>query len=276
VCGRAAAHHQDAGGEAGSQASHSRRAPMSRPLQPQPAHVLPLEAITHRILLLREQKVLLDSDLAALYGVETRRLNERVRRNQERFPKDFIFELTAEEFANLKSQFATSSWGGLHKLPLAFTEHGAIMGATVLNSPRAVEVSVYVVRGQCFVDPSASPGELLQCAEGAKQSILCLLARPHHVGNARHAGTNWRGDHVVQTRQRRTGLREEPLVSRVLRRVRRIEGHVSQNVSIPAIGPSAADFAEALIGARSDTLVIEFGRELVARSSASNRQPACA
>ena len=69
-----------------------------------------------------------------------------MRRNRERFPRDFIFELTTEEFANLKSQFATSSWGGRRKLPLAFTEHGAIMAATVLNSPRAVEVSVYVVR----------------------------------------------------------------------------------------------------------------------------------
>ena len=108
--------------------------------------LLPLEAITHHIVVLREQKVLLDSDLAALYGVQTRRLNEQVRRNQGRFPKDFIFELTAEEFANLKSQFATSSWGGRRKLPLAFTEHGAIMAATILNSPRAVEVSVYVVR----------------------------------------------------------------------------------------------------------------------------------
>ena len=108
--------------------------------------LLPLEAITHHILVLREQKVLLDSDLAALYGVDTRRLNEQVKRNRERFPKDFIFELTREEFANLKSQFATSSWGGRRKLPLAFTEHGAIMAATVLSSPRAVEVSVYVVR----------------------------------------------------------------------------------------------------------------------------------
>lgn len=110
------------------------------------ASLLPLEAITHHIVVLREQKVLLDSDLAALYGVETRRLNEQVRRNRARFPKDFIFELTSEEFANLKSQFATSSWGGRRKLPMAFTEHGAIMAATVLNSPRAVEVSVYVVR----------------------------------------------------------------------------------------------------------------------------------
>jgi hypothetical protein len=112
--------------------------------------------ITKRIVVLREQRVLLDSDLAALYGVETRRLNEQVRRNRERFPQDFIFELTAQEFANLKSQNATSSLiaeeaaptghGGRRKNPTAFTEHGAIMAATVLSSPRAVEVSVYVVR----------------------------------------------------------------------------------------------------------------------------------
>jgi hypothetical protein len=107
---------------------------------------MPAEAITHRIFLLRQQKVLLDSDLAALYGVDTRRLNEQVRRNRERFPRDFIFELAVDEFTNLKSQFATSSWGGRRKLPLAFTGHGAIMAASVLNSPRAVEVSVYVVR----------------------------------------------------------------------------------------------------------------------------------
>ena len=117
---------------------------------------LALEAITQRIFVLREQKVLLDADLAALYGVDTRRLNEQVRRNRARFPKDFIFELTTDEFTNLKSQFATSSsiagntkpanHGGRRKLPLAFTEHGAIMAATILSSPRAVEVSVYVVR----------------------------------------------------------------------------------------------------------------------------------
>lgn len=89
---------------------------------------------------------MLDADLAALYGVQTRRLNEQVRRNAERFPEDFVFQVTPAEFANLKSQFATSSWGGRRKLPLAFTEHGAIMAAMVLNSPRATEVSVYVVR----------------------------------------------------------------------------------------------------------------------------------
>jgi len=118
-------------------------------LHPTPS--LALEAITSRIFVLREQKVLLDADLAALYGVDTRRLNEQVRRNQDRFPKDFIFELTRDEFDNLKSQIATSSLiaknhGGRRKLPLAFTEHGAIMAATVLSSTRAIEVSVYVVR----------------------------------------------------------------------------------------------------------------------------------
>lgn len=106
----------------------------------------PVARIAESIRLIRGQKVLLDADLAALYGVETRRLNEQVRRNRERFPADFIFELSQEEFANLKSQTATSSWGGRRKLPMAFTEHGAIMAATILNSPRAVEVSVYVVR----------------------------------------------------------------------------------------------------------------------------------
>ena len=108
--------------------------------------LLPLETITHRIVLLRGQKVLLDADLSALYGVETRRLNEQVRRNLERFPEDFLFELTDAGFANLKSHFATSSWGGRRTLPLAFTEHGAIMAASVLKSARAVDVSVYVVR----------------------------------------------------------------------------------------------------------------------------------
>ena len=101
--------------------------------------------IARQILVIRGQKVILDADLAALYGVQTRRLNEQVRRNAERFPEDFVFQTSPAEFASLKSQFATSSWGGTRKLPLAFTEHGAIMAAMVLNSPRATEVPVYVV-----------------------------------------------------------------------------------------------------------------------------------
>lgn len=114
---------------------------------------LSIDEIAQRIQLIRGQRVLLDADLAALYGVDTRRLNEQVRRNRDRFPADFIFEVTTDEFANLMSQFATSSLagsankhGGRRKLPLAFTEHGAIMAATILSSPRAVAMSVHVVR----------------------------------------------------------------------------------------------------------------------------------
>jgi hypothetical protein len=111
---------------------------------------VPVEAITRTILVLRGHRVLLDAELAALYGVTTKRFNEQVRRNLERFPGDFMFQLSAEEAAGLRSQFATSKGpagrGGRRYLPYAFTEHGAIMAATILNSPRAVEMSVYVVR----------------------------------------------------------------------------------------------------------------------------------
>ena len=111
--------------------------------------IVPLERVTNVILVLRGQKVLLDEDLAALYGVTTKRFNEQVRRNLERFPADFMFRLTNQEVAILRSQFATlRSAHGKHRkyLPYAFTEHGAIMAAMVLNSPHAVEMSVHVVR----------------------------------------------------------------------------------------------------------------------------------
>ena len=94
----------------------------------------------------RGVRVILDSDLAVLYGVPVKRLNEQVRRNLARFPQDFTFLLDYHDIAILKSQTATSSWGGKRKPPRAFTEHGAIMAATVLDSPRAIESSVYVVR----------------------------------------------------------------------------------------------------------------------------------
>lgn len=116
-------------------------------------------AVDDVILTIRGHKVILDRDLAMLYGVEVKRLNEQVKRNRDRFPDDFAFRLTPQEVTNLKSQFATSSspgmrsqiatasaHGGRRKLPYAFTEHGAIMAATVLNSSKAVEMSVFVVR----------------------------------------------------------------------------------------------------------------------------------
>jgi len=110
----------------------------------------PVGDIARSILLLRGQRVILDAQLAALYGVTTKRLNEQVKRNAERFPEDFTFQLTAEEAAVLRSQFATSKTptgrGGRRYLPYVFTEHGAIQAANVLNSPRAVEMGIYVVR----------------------------------------------------------------------------------------------------------------------------------
>src|SRR5260221_2286481 len=98
--------------------------------------------ITERIIVIRGHKVILDSDLAALYGVPTKRLNEQVRRNPERFPHDFMFLLTADEWESLRSQIATLKTGrGAHRkfLPYVFTEHGALMAANVLNSRRAIE-----------------------------------------------------------------------------------------------------------------------------------------
>jgi len=97
---------------------------------------------------LRGKKVILDNDLARLYGTTTTRFNQAIKRNNDRFPSDFMFQLTRDEFQNLMSQNVISSggYGGRRKLPYVFTEHGAVMAASVLNTPKAVEVSVYVVR----------------------------------------------------------------------------------------------------------------------------------
>jgi hypothetical protein len=108
--------------------------------------LIPDEVIMSRIYLIRGQKVMLDSDLSELYGVETRRLNEQVKRNMDRFPVDFMFQLNEEEHKNLKSQFATSSWGGKRKLPYVFTEHGVLMLSSVLNSKRAIQVNIQIMR----------------------------------------------------------------------------------------------------------------------------------
>jgi hypothetical protein len=115
---------------------------------PSDSSIIPVERIEQCIFVIRGQKVIVDADLARFYGVTTARLNQQVRRNRKKFPPDFVFELTREEFDNLMLHFATSSsrYGGRRKLPLAFTEHGAIMAATVLNSPQAVLMSVLIVR----------------------------------------------------------------------------------------------------------------------------------
>ena len=107
---------------------------------------VPTERIEKKIYVVRGQRVMLDQDLAEIYGVTTSRLNEQVTRNIDRFPGDFCYRITREELANLISQSATSSWGGRRKPPRVFTEHGAVMLASVLRTPIAVEASVQVVR----------------------------------------------------------------------------------------------------------------------------------
>jgi len=105
------------------------------------------EIITSKIFIIRGQKVMLDGDLAKLYGVETRRLNEQVKRNLSRFPLDFMFQLTDNEWDILMSQIATSSlWGGRRKNPIAFTELGVAMLSSVLNSEKAIEVNIQIIR----------------------------------------------------------------------------------------------------------------------------------
>ena len=144
-----------------------------------PTDIVPADILS-RIVTVRGQRVLLDADLAAVYGVTTARLNQQVNRNAERFPADFIFHLDSQELTNLMLQFATSSLrdrphGGVRKPPRMFTEPGAIMAATVLNSPRAVQMSVYVVRA--FVklrEVLASNSTLARRLESLERSVAAL------------------------------------------------------------------------------------------------------
>ena len=108
--------------------------------------IIPQEIIQSKIFLMRGNKVMLDKDLAELYGVETKALKQTVKRNIERFPDDFMYVLNKQEVIYLRSQFVTSSWGGSRYLPYAFTEHGILMLSSVLNSRRAVQVNIEIMR----------------------------------------------------------------------------------------------------------------------------------
>lgn len=136
--------------------------------------------VASQIRIVRGQRVLLDSDLAALYGVTTKVFNQAVRRNLERFPADFLLQLTETEAECSRSQIVTLNKGRGHNLkylPLAFTEHGAIMAATILNSPRAVEMSVYVVRAFLKLrEALASHADLALKLEALEKSVSSLDA----------------------------------------------------------------------------------------------------
>lgn len=148
---------------------------------PSPIRAADPAGIAQRILVLRGQRVLSDADLAALYGVSPKRLNEQVKRNRARFPEDFVFHVEINDLQSLRSQIATLDRGrGRHRkyAPTVYTEHGAIMAAMVLNSPRAVEMSVYVVRA--FVklrEVLASNTALARKLEALEKSVATLDAR---------------------------------------------------------------------------------------------------
>jgi hypothetical protein len=147
-------------------------------------HCVAHERISRTILVVRGQRIMLDRELAAIYGVSTGRLNEAVKRNPERFPADFMLQLTAQELENLRSQFATSSWGGRRYRPFAFTEHGAIQAANVLNSPHAVAMGVYVVRA--FVqlrEVLASNKDLVHKLATLERSLAVLDAKTQRQFN---------------------------------------------------------------------------------------------
>jgi len=138
--------------------------------------IIPAERIAASIYLIRGQKVMIDSDLATLYNVTTGNLNLAVRRNLKRFPSDFMFQLSQEEFANLKLQIARSSWGGRRHPPYAFTEHGVAMLSSVLGSERAVEVNISIIRA--FVELRnvlATNAELSQMVAKHDRQITILF-----------------------------------------------------------------------------------------------------
>ena len=109
-------------------------------------NIVSVEVIATKIFEMRGKKVMLDRDLAKLYGVPVKVLNQAVKRNLKRFPDDFMYQLTRQEIMNLKSQFVTSSWGGVRKLPYVFTEQGVAMLSSILNSERAIHVNIRIMR----------------------------------------------------------------------------------------------------------------------------------
>lgn len=143
---------------------------------------IPTERITHDILLIRVKKVILDEDIADIYGVSTKRLNEQVRRNKDRFPEDFMFQLSEKEFAILRSQFATSRWGGRRYPPFAFTEHGAVMLASVLRSEIAMKASIHHPTPHPQTAAPLSPQSQANQAPPGCDKLPCRSPAAHYPG----------------------------------------------------------------------------------------------
>jgi phage regulator Rha-like protein len=133
---------------------------------------IPSERIVNQIHVIRGKKVMLDRDIAQLYGVETRTLTQAVRRNKNRFPDEFMFHLNGEEFSNLKSQIVISSWGGSRKPPLAFTEQGVAMLSAVLHSKKAVAISILIIKAFVRMRELLETNEVLRAKLAAMEQQL--------------------------------------------------------------------------------------------------------
>jgi len=140
--------------------------------------IIPSERIVNKIYIVRNRKVMLDKDLAEIYGVPTKVLNQAVKRNIKRFPGDFMFRVDKKEFEILKSQIVTSSWGGTRNMPYAFTEQGVAMLASVLNSSRAIAVNIQIIR--TFVKMRE-----LMAANVALQRKIASLERKYGLHDAK-------------------------------------------------------------------------------------------
>ena len=163
--------------------------------------LVPIESIVRRIVFLRSEKVLLDRDLAELYDVETKQLKRAVRRHHNRFPEDFMFQLSIEEFQNLRSHFGTSSWGGTRYTPMAFTEQGVAMLSSVLNSDRAIEVNIAIMRAfvqlRKMIDSHAELSRKLSDLERKlgdhDEHIQTIFEANYHLNFARFGGVHLQG-----------------------------------------------------------------------------------
>ncbi|MGC2460435.1 MAG: ORF6N domain-containing protein [Steroidobacteraceae bacterium] len=155
---------------------------------------MPTQDITRAILVLRGQRVIRDRDLATIYGVSTGRLNEAIKRNAERFPDDFMLQLTAQELENLRSQFATSSWGGRRYRPFAFTEHGVIQAANVLSSPRAIAMGVHVVRAFVQLRELLASNKEFAAHDEAIAAILSAIRQLMHPPGPKRRGIGFTAD----------------------------------------------------------------------------------
>lgn len=145
-----------------------------------------IDLIQQKIYTIRGQRVMLDKNLAELYGVEVKRLNESVKRNIERFPADFMFQLNQDEWQNLKSQFATTSWGGSRTLPYAFTEQGVAMLSSVLRSKTAIEVNIRIMRAfvtvrQYLTTRQSKPNELEHRIKQIEETINDILTDQNDI-----------------------------------------------------------------------------------------------